>query len=66
MARLLNLHALTEAARRCLVVDRSPALAGIQLEYIAEKLGAHPALHGPVTALASRLMEYTTVEPESA
>ncbi len=63
MADLPDIERLLEAANRSLVRDRSPALAGIQLEYIAEQLRIYPHLRLHVSNLSELLMQYTTIEP---
>ncbi len=61
VARLHELHALTDEARRFLEVERDPVMAGLQLNLLLLPLDDHPELRQSVQVLASWLVQYESV-----
>lgn len=58
MLNLPHIDSLLNRVFRTLARDASPAVAGIELEYIAAQLRAYPEMRDSLLQLARKLFEY--------
>lgn len=59
---LPHIEPLLMSAQRFLVVEKSPTVAGSELEAVADQLKSHPQLRESISVLSAKLIEYPFAE----